>query len=71
MVVIEEGGTERRVPKIHARITGTNTGRDGWTQKGEEESYEGVGRKVTGTIIFITASPTVVGIARYRSSSPA
>jgi len=31
-------GTERRVPERHSRITGTDTGRDGWTQKGEEES---------------------------------
>jgi hypothetical protein len=31
-------GTERRVPEMHARIKGTNTGREGWTQKGEEES---------------------------------
>ena len=34
--------------------------------KGEEEELRIVGQKVTGTGIFVTASPTVVGLASYH-----
>lgn len=30
-------GTERRMPEMHARITGTYTGREGWNERGEKE----------------------------------